>query len=142
MGMQIIPVKLSLAESGAAALEIAAGELDSADAPDKFIAALDNNHRLWLTLTEIAPTHGWSLPAQMADFVLSTSRKAGHCVCDDQVEALIAINHRLSRSLAGERDLGSIRRRAELAWSERSVDAPQPLDYWLLGEMRRKSLTH
>jgi hypothetical protein len=143
MGHMTIPVKLSLAESGAVALEDAADDLNSADDSTKFLSALDYNHRLWLALTEIARDQGWSWPdRRLADYVVKITCQAGRGVHDDDIEALININRETSRLLAAGRDLGNIRRRVQLAWRERGSHYGVPLDAWLLTEMRRKAHTH
>ncbi|MGE5504906.1 MAG: flagellar biosynthesis regulator FlaF [Actinomycetota bacterium] len=136
-------MKLSLAESGAVALEDAADELNAASDSHEFLSALDFNHRLWLALTEIARDQGWTWPdRRQADFVVNITCRAGRGVRDDDVEALISINRELSRTLAAGRDLDGIRRRVVLAWRERGSGYGIPLDAWLLAEMRRKAHIH
>lgn len=139
--MTTIPVRLTLEESSAVALATAARYLDAAHDAREFAAALDNNHRLWLLLCEIADRDGWAAAdRRLTDFVMATSRKAGRGVDDDHVEALIDINRTVSAELTGGRDLSSIQRRAVLAWQESGW--VQSLEHWLLGEIQRKARMH
>lgn len=142
MGMMTtIPVRLTLEESSAVALTTAAKHLDAAHDADDFAAALDNNHRLWLLLCEIADTSGWAATdRRLTDFVMTTSRKAGRGVDDDHIEALIDINRSVSARLTGGRDLSAIQRRAMLAWQESGW--VQSLERWLLAEIQRKARMH
>lgn len=143
MSFAPIPVRLSLEESSAAALLEAADELSTARDAAHFVAALDTNHRVWLTLTDIAGRGAWKVfERRLADFVVATTRKAGKGVHDDDVETLIGINRDLSARLANGRDLGSIRRRAQLAWQEAGRARGISLDRWLIAEMERKAQTH
>ena len=142
MGMTTsIPVRLTLEESSAVALAAAANYLDAAHDADEFAAALDNNHRLWLLLCDIADRRGWTATdRRLVDFVVVTSRKAGHGVDDNLVEALIDINRSVSARLTAGRDLPAIQRRAVLAWQESGW--VQSLERWLLGEIQRKARMH
>ncbi|MBI5162384.1 MAG: DUF2934 domain-containing protein [Magnetospirillum sp.] len=137
-----IPVRLTLAESGAVALAEAARRLNNADNTSKFLSALDDNHRLWMTLAEVARTAAWAVPdRRLAHYVMATSCKAGCGVHDGDVEALIDINRDVSARLVRGRSIDSIRRRAELAWRE-SGRTGATLERWLIQEIARKAHLH
>lgn len=140
MGIVSIPVRLTLSESSAVALTMAADELAAAcDAPN-FLAALDTNHRLWLTLSDIAHISKWTVPdRRLSDFVMTTSHKAGRKTGDDLIETLIGINREVSSKLAGNQNMDAIQRRATLAWEERGRPYGHGLERWLIAEMERKA---
>lgn len=140
MDVAPIPVRLTLAESTAAALAEAADDLANATDAEHFVAALDSNHRLWLALGDIARRNSWAEPDRhLADFVVSASRTAGRGLSDERLEALVAINREVSRKLAGGRAVGPIRKRAALAWKERGAVSGLPLENWLIAEMQRQT---
>ncbi|MCA1910072.1 MAG: DUF2934 domain-containing protein [Magnetospirillum sp.] len=135
-----IPVRLTLVESTAAALAEAADDLSAATDPDRFVAALDINHRLWLTLVQIAADQDWHhLNRHLADFVVSASRTAGRGLSDERLETLVEINREVSKRLTSGRPLPAIRQRAKLAWQERGRPYGLPLDRWLISEMERQA---
>ncbi|CAA7621444.1 conserved hypothetical protein [Magnetospirillum sp. LM-5] len=143
MSFAAIPVRLSLEESSAVALLEAAEELSTAHDAERFVAALDTNHRVWMALSDVARRSAWKVfERRLADFVMTTTRKAGKGVRDDDVETLIGINRDLSSRLANGRDLGAIRRRAHLAWQEGGKGRGLSLDRWLIAEMERKAQAH
>jgi hypothetical protein len=134
-----IPIKLTLAEVCAIALNEAAEALDGASDADAFLVAIETNHRLWLTLTAIANRHlGDVVDERMANFVISMSYKAGRGIPDQSIEALIGINNELASTLTAGQDLAPIRRRAELAWKEAGGHG-MALRIWLLSEIDRKT---
>ncbi len=140
MGIISIPVRLTLAESCAVALHLAAEELAAAADHMTFLAALDSNHRLWLSLAQIAQGSGWSVPdRRLADFVTATAHKAGRKTGDDQIETLIAINREVAGHLAGGQDMEAMHSRAALAWQERGRPYGLGLERWLIAEMERKA---
>jgi len=140
MGVISIPVRLTLAESCAVALHLAAQELSAAANHVTFLAALDSNHRLWMSLVEIAQESEWGTPdRRLADFVVATSHKAGRKTGDDLIETLITINREMAARLAGGQDVEGMHRRAILAWQERGRPYGQALERWLVGEMERKA---
>lgn len=127
--------RLTLTESGALALDQAAAQLDSADEPAKFLRALERNQKVWQAIKDLAERHNWRVPnAQMADYALSTARKMGRGVTDDQLTALIDINRRVSAELAGG-DIEHIRQRAYFIWEDRGRPHGQDLEHWLIAEM-------
>lgn len=140
MGSVSIPVRLTLAESSAVALTKAADDMADATDNHRFLAALDGNHRLWRSLSEIAEAKGWTTPdRRITDFVMATTRKAGRRTGDDQIETLIAINRDMANQLTVHQDLELVTRRAELAWRERGRPYGVKLDQWLMDEMERKA---
>ncbi len=140
MGSVSIPVRLTLPESSAVALTKAADDMADASDSQRFLAALDGNHRLWHSLSRIAAAKGWSMPdRRVAEFVMTTTHKAGRRTGDDQIEALIAINREIAAQLAGSQDLELVTRRAELAWRERGRPYGVRLEQWLIAEMERKA---
>lgn len=140
MGAIGMPVRLTLPESGAVALAESADHLDRACDTYAFLAALDNNHRLWLALAEIADRQGWQSPdRRLADYVMATSCKAGRAVRDDHVQSLIDINRKVSADLLGGGRLEPVRSRVTLAWEEQGRPFGLTLDRWLVAEMERKA---
>lgn len=140
MGNVTIPVRLTLPESSAVALTKAADDMSDARDNDHFLAALHANHRVWRSLTEIARAKNWAFPdRRIADFVMSTSTKAGRQTGDDAIETLIAINRDTAARLADGQNLELVTRRAELAWRERGRPYGVKLDHWLVSEMERKA---
>lgn len=138
-----IPVRLTLNESTAAALAEAADDLCRACDADRFVAALDVNHRLWLALSRIASAKSWLDPNRhLADFVVSASRTAGRGLSDEKLEALVEINREVSKRLTSGRALSPIRQRAKLAWQERGRPYGVPLERWLIAEMERQAKAH
>jgi hypothetical protein len=140
MGNVAIPVRLTLPESSAVALTKAADDMADARDNDHFLAALNANHRLWRSLTEIAQAKNWSFPdRRVTDFVMNTTTKAGRKTSDDQIETLISINRDTAARLAAGQDMELVQRRAELAWRERGRPYGVKLDHWLITEMERKA---
>lgn len=140
MGSATIPVRLSIEESSAIALKEAADELANARDTGAFLAALDNNHRLWQTLADLSSRRKWqALDSRLADFVTATSAKAGRGVPDEHLETLIGINRDVAAKLA--RDGESAYRRAVLAWQEYGKPRGLRLHVWLISEIRRKAAT-
>lgn len=138
MGTASIPVRLSIEESSAIALTEAADDLANARDTGSFLAALETNHRLWLTLSEVARRHGWkALDRRLAEFVTTTTAKAGKGVPDEHLETLIHINREVSARLT--RNAASAHRRAMLAWQERGKPYGVRLDHWLIAEIQRKA---
>lgn len=124
---------LSLAESGALALDHAASILDRAGDGGTFVAALAHNRRVWRALNTIAHRDNWPLPdRRQAEFALGATAKAG--VSDDDVHALQSINRQVARALAGN-DIERVRRRAHAIWEARGRPQGQALDHWLLAEL-------
>lgn len=141
MGNQTIPVRLTLSESSAVALSKAADDMACANDSEHFLAALDANHRLWQALGRIAHSKGWNIPEpRVADFVMTTTHKAGRGTTDDQIETLIAINRDIAQHLTAGQNMEQVQRRAELAWRERGRPHGIKLDLWLIGEMERKAI--
>jgi hypothetical protein len=132
--------QLSLEENSAAALLEVAEELSTARDADHFLAALRTNHRIWTALSRFAGQGEWRLPDQrLLDYVVSTSRKGGRGVHDDDVEVLIGINRHLSAQLLAGLDPGTLRRRAVRAWSESARTKGIALDCWLADEIEREA---
>lgn len=143
MAILSIPVRLPLTELSAIALTEAANALASASDPHAFISALEENHHLWRTLVGVAHQQSWTIPdARQAEFVMAVSRKCGLGVCDDHVESLIGINHRVSSQLAGGTDLHRIANRANLAWRETGQSETLSFHHWLMEEILRKTRHH
>ncbi|MCR6632736.1 MAG: DUF2934 domain-containing protein [Magnetospirillum sp.] len=126
---------LTLAESGALALADAATQLDNADDAGKFLRALERNRKVWQTIKDLAERHNWRVPnARLADYALSTARKMGRGVDDEQLNTLIDINRRVSAELAGG-NIDQIRERAYFLWENQGRPDGKDLDHWLIAEM-------
>lgn len=126
--------RLTPAESGALALHDAADRLDGADDPSTFMQALERNRRVWETIRELARRHDWQVPNRLADYALKTTGKMGRGVADEQLNALIDINRRVSAELAGG-DIARIRERAYYIWESRGRPHGQDLEHWLMAEL-------
>jgi hypothetical protein len=129
--------RLTLAETGALALDEAAKQLDQALDTDSFLQALERNQRVWRTLAHIALTRAWQFPneRQMA-YALSPDP---HGDSDQRVSTLIDINREVSDILAHGDDLARIRERAYAIWETRGKPHGQDLEHWLLAEMEMSS---
>lgn len=100
MHVDPIPMKLSPAETWAAALLTAADELAAAADLPEFITAINTNHRLWRMLMEMVPFDGWDmLTRHDADFAVTKTCDHGIGVNDGDVTALVEINQRAARGL-------------------------------------------
>ena len=133
-------VSLSLKETSAVALVEAAENLNEAASIGAFVSALDQNHRLWRRLMEVADRYGWgSVDRRHSDFVLSQLGKCGLNIRDSDVEALVTINRDISRRLASRRDIKSIRDLALSAWHDSGLSDEVPLGAWLIDHIDRKS---
>ncbi len=133
-----IPICMSLNESSALALDLAAEDLATAQGDGQLIDALNANHRLWLRLSAIAHQCGWRFPdRKQAEFVMTTIHLACRSGSGDHALILADINRDLSSKLTHGRDLTSIRNRATLAWRE--MGRPLSLESWLMLEMERKA---
>jgi hypothetical protein len=127
---------ISLAESGALALEHAASVLDHAVDGPGFLRALAHNRRVWSALRDIAERQNWLVPnRRQTAFALGATAKPG--VNDDEIHALVAINRRVSQALAGD-DIDRVRQRAYAIWEDLGRPHGQALDHWLLAEMEVK----
>lgn len=129
---------LTLAESGALALADAATELDTADNAGMFMKALERNRKVWQTIKDVAERQNWRVPnSRLADYALTTARKMGCGVNDEQLNTLIDINRRVSAELAGG-SIDNIRERAYYIWESSGRSHGQDLDHWLIAEMENK----
>jgi hypothetical protein len=136
--MSSTPSDLSLAESGALALEDAAAALDMAVDPAAFLQALEHNRRVWNAISDIAQRQRWSVPdRRQTQFALGASNKAGG-VSDTDVHALVNINRQVSQALANGCDLDKIRERAYFIWESRGRPQGQDIDCWVLAEMEMR----
>jgi hypothetical protein len=127
---------LSLAESGALALDGAAAALDRARDAGTFLDALERNHRLWRALSHIASRQNWPVPnRQQSRFALGTTARTG--ANDDNVHALVTINRRVSSELVAGGDIERIRERAYFLWESRGRPHGKDLDLWLLAEIEQ-----
>jgi hypothetical protein len=127
---------LTVNECWAAALAEAAEVLSGADNLERFLGAIEINHRLWLILTGVASGFPGKIEARIADFVMSMVYRAGRGIPDRNIEILIEINNHLSATLVGGQDVAAVRHRAELAWraaAPRSIG----LSSWLISEIER-----
>lgn len=133
--------QLSLAESGALALDEAAAALDGAIDSATFLDALARNRRVWRAIKDIAHRERWNVPSvRQTAFALGTTAKSA--VSDGDVHALVAVNRRVSSALAGG-GLEAIRQRAYFLWERSGHPQGQALDFWLLAEMEaRKGRPH
>ncbi len=135
-----LPIRLSLEESSVAALAEAADRLGDAASADAFLSALDGNYRLWRALIDASRRNRWDLfDHRTSDFIMATLRKCGRGVVDADIETLIEINHRTSRSLAPDGDVGRIRERATLAWRKSSRNKALPLGAWLVDQIELRA---
>ncbi|RAU22266.1 hypothetical protein CU669_09075 [Paramagnetospirillum kuznetsovii] len=128
---------LSLAETGALALEDAARDLDrAADAPT-FLGALERNRRVWRSIGHLAAMRSWQVPnRRMVAYAMKTTCQAsGRGGRDDQILALIDINRQVSAALAEGSDIEAIRSRAHAIWEDRGRPFGNDMDHWLLEEM-------
>ena len=136
----MIPISLSLKESGAVALAEAAECLGTADNPDVFLSALGENHRLWRTLVDVARRNGWSIfDHRTSDFILSMVWNSGCGIADSHVEAMIDINRNVSRCMIADGDIDRTRQRALLAWRESTRGESTPLATWLINQIEIKA---
>lgn len=128
-------IRLTLIESGALALDVAAAQLDDADEPGKFLRALEGNRKVWQTIRDVAERNNWHVPSRrVADYALATAGKMGRGVADEQLTTLIDINRRISHELAGG-DIEHIRERAYFIWENRGRPHGQDIEHWLLAEL-------
>jgi len=132
--------RLSLAESGALALDDAAAALDCAGDSVTFLDALAHNRRVWKAIKDVSRRERWAVPSlRQTDFALgATAKKA---VSDEDVHVLVDINRSVSAALAGGR-LDRIRQRAHQLWEQSGRPQGQALDFWLLAEMEAKGVQH
>lgn len=129
--------RLSLAETGALALDEAARELDRASDTSSFLKALERNQRVWRTLAHIAITRAWQAPNErQVAYALSQDQ---HGDSDQRVSTLIDINREVSDLLAHGDDITRIRERAHAIWEARGRPQGQDLEHWLLAEMEMSS---
>jgi hypothetical protein len=136
----LIPVGLSPIEGSVVALNEAAENLNEAANIGAFVSALDQNHRLWRRLMEVADRCGWgSVDRRHSDFVLSRLGQSGLNIRDSDIEALVAINRDISRRLASGRDIMSIRELALSAWHDSGLSDEVPLGAWLIDHIGHKS---
>ncbi|BAE50161.1 hypothetical protein amb1357 [Paramagnetospirillum magneticum AMB-1] len=133
------PEKLTLAETGALALDEAAQELDRACDTASFLKALERNQRVWRTLAHIAAARAWQFPSQrQVAYALSTDEH-GNGANDERVNTLIDINREVSDILAHGDDMTRLRERAYAIWEARGRPHGQDLEHWLLAEMELSS---
>jgi hypothetical protein len=126
---------LTLAESGALALAEAAADLDGADDAEKFLSALERNHKVWLTIREVAARENWAVPdPRQADYALATAGTMGRGVTDEELHTLVDITRQVSAQLAGG-DIEPIRRRARSLWENRGRPQGKDLEQWLIAEL-------
>ncbi|MBI3445192.1 MAG: DUF2934 domain-containing protein [Magnetospirillum sp.] len=129
--------RLTLAETGALALSLAAGDLDRAEDTATFLKALERNQRVWRTLAHIAASRAWQFPNErQVAYALSTVDKGAN---DARISALIDINREVSNILAHGDDIARIRDRAYAIWEERGHPQGQDMEHWLLAEMEVSS---
>jgi hypothetical protein len=132
--------RLSLAESGAVALDNVAAALDSADDLETLLDALERNRRVWNAIQDIGRREGWDVPSgRQTAFVLGTISKAA--VSDDEVHALAEVSRSVSEALVGNA-IDRIRKRAYFLWERKGRPHGQALDFWLLAEMTENKGRH
>ena len=128
-----LPARLSLAESGALALDDAAAALDGAVDSTAFLDALARNRRVWAAIRRLSRREHWPVPShRQTAFALGASGK--RAVSDDEVHALVDVNRSVSAALAGGA-IAPIRERACSLWEQRGRHQGQALDFWLLAEI-------
>ena len=129
--------QLSLAETGALALADAARDLDHADDAQKFLGALDRNHRVWKRIGQLAASRAWAIPdRRMVDYALkATGQSSGQIGHDDHIHALIHINRQVSKALAEGHDIERIRERAHVIWESCGRPQGEDMAHWLIAEM-------
>ncbi|WP_096700996.1 DUF2934 domain-containing protein [Magnetospirillum sp. 15-1] len=128
--------RLTLAETGALALDEAARELDKASDTTSFLKALERNQRVWRTLAQIAMARAWQFPSErQVAYALSTNGNGN----DERINTLIDINREVSDILAHGDDISRIRERAHAIWESRGQPQGQDLEHWLLAEMELSS---
>lgn len=133
------PERLTLAETGALALDEAARELDKASDTASFLKALERNQRVWRTLAHIAMARAWPFPNErQVVYALSTNGQ-GNSGSDERINTLIDINREVSEILAHGDDIARIRERAHAIWESRGHPQGQDLEHWLLAEMEVSS---
>ncbi|EME71980.1 hypothetical protein H261_00335 [Paramagnetospirillum caucaseum] len=131
--------RLTLAETGALALDEAARELDKANDTTSFLKALERNQRVWRTLAHIAMARAWQFPSErQVAYALSTDGH-GNGANDERVNTLIDINREVSDILAHGDDIARIRERAHAIWESRGRPQGQDMEHWLLAEMELSS---
>ncbi|OAN50439.1 hypothetical protein A6A04_18335 [Paramagnetospirillum marisnigri] len=128
---------LTLAETGALALDEAARKLDHAADAAAFLEAVRQNQRVWQSIGHLAATRSWRVPNRgMVAYALKTTDEAsGKGGRDDRIHALIDINRQVSAVLAGDGGLDALRQRAQRLWEERGRPFGAPLEQWLLLEI-------
>lgn len=131
--------RLTLAETGALALDEAARELDKASDTASFLKALERNQRVWRTLAHIAMTRAWQFPNErQVAYALSTDG-LGAKGNDERINSMIDINREVSDILARGDDIARIRERAYAIWESRGRPVGQDMEHWLLAEMELSS---
>ncbi|MEW5727349.1 MAG: hypothetical protein AB1918_05940 [Pseudomonadota bacterium] len=109
----------------ASALAEIADRLDNCRDAASFVAALQDQGRLWRDMLAVGHALGCRIPDAMAEFVAAATGHARAGVDDHEVEAMISINRRLAEELA-RIPPGRHGPRAISLWSEwmsRQVDA-------------------
>ena len=133
---------LTLSESSALALAEVAADLDAADNAERFVSALDTNRRIWQAIRDLAEHFSWQVPGRHdSDYAIEASRSAGR-VNDQRIDALIALNRRVSAELAHGDDLDLIRERAYFLWESVGRPLGQDLEHWLIAEMEVRGKGH
>lgn len=130
----VIPIRLVLTDICVTALLEIADGLEDAHDMACYLEAMDSNHRLWRAVTELGATEGWIVPHH-SEFAIHLSSTGGRGVDDGDIDALVAINRRMARSLAGTGDIARIRTRVRLAYRESGCNGFCP---WLLAQMDKK----
>lgn len=133
---------LTIAETGALALDCAAHDLDCADDAQKFLGALDRNRRVWESIGQLAAARSWRLPNRhmVAYAIKTTSQTTAQSGRDDRIHALIDINRQVAMELAGGKDMESLRQRARTVWEGRGRPFGNDIEHWLLAEMDVQSI--
>ena len=129
-----IPIRLTLAELCAAALENFVDDLENARDAGSFLVALEVNHRLWLALEGMVENGQLHVDRRAARDAVRLSASRG--IPDLQVAALTVLERAIAAELVPCTNLDAVRARIRMAYRESGCQIE--LKEWLLDEIGRK----
>lgn len=134
-----IPIRLTLEELCAAALEEGADHLENAMDADSFVSAVTTNHLVWVALDGLVEDGRLHIKPRAVRDALRLSSNSDHGTSDQMVADLMGINRTVAAELTAPANLHAILDRINMAYRESGSQAGKM--QWLFDSIcRRKSL--
>ncbi|MGE4281739.1 MAG: hypothetical protein AB7G62_19310 [Magnetospirillum sp.] len=113
-----IPIRLTLAELCAAALEESSNDLENAMDVNSFVFALTTSHLLWLVLGRLVEDGKLRIKPRTVQVALHLSSSLGQGTSDQMVSDLMNISRAIAVELTCPSNLDAVLKRVNVAYRE------------------------